>query len=374
MKPRSFQSRHVRRRRDDARDLMKHKISIALCTYNGAKYLSSQLESYLAQTYPPGEVVVCDDCSQDETVSMLDEFARRAPFPVRILVNEQNIGSTKNFEKAISRCSGDIIFLSDQDDVWAPNKIERVVNEFDNDCEVGMVFSDAELVEETLQPLGSNLFDTFERPDVWRRGGIIKQEDLFSRLLKGNIVAGTTLAFRAKYNKAIIPIPTDVPQMIHDGWIAIVLSVTAKSVFLNEPLVKYRQHPEQQIGAIPRRHARPAFKPTRKMLVNSSRINLMESIEGTHKNRMQGMELLKSYMTPRIDAPERIMNVVNEEKDYHQECARHFHLRKSLLSYKHKMRLWPIIKELLSGRYHRCSNGIRSAAGDFMAFTEFSWK
>src|SRR5262249_10160572 len=108
---------------------MRPKISIALCTYNGAKYLSSQLESYLAQTCLPDEVVVCDDCSQDETVTILNDFAIRAPFPVRILVNDQNLGSTKNFEKSISLCSGEIIFLSDQDDVWMPNKIERVSSE-----------------------------------------------------------------------------------------------------------------------------------------------------------------------------------------------------------------------------------------------------
>ena len=207
---------------------MNRKISIALCTYNGARYLSPQLESYLAQTYPPDEVVVCDDCSIDETVSALDEFARRAHFPTRIHVNKQNIGSTKNFENVISRCSGDIIFLSDQDDVWAPNKIERVVGEFDNDYDVGMVFSDAELVDETLRPLGRNLSDYLGNPDFLKQGGVIKSEELLQRLLKRNVVSGNTLAFRAKYNNAILPIPSDIPLMIHDGWIAVVLSMTAK--------------------------------------------------------------------------------------------------------------------------------------------------
>src|SRR5262249_23530165 len=152
----------------------------------------------------------------------------------------------------ISRCSGDIIFLSDQDDVGAPNKIERVVSEFDNDGEVGMVFSDAELVDETLQALGSNLSDAILEENSSRiivsllvHSGVIRQEDLLLTLLRTNIVAGNTLAFRAKYNKAIIPIPTGIPGMIHDRWIALVISMTAKSVFLNEPLVKYRQHARQ---------------------------------------------------------------------------------------------------------------------------------
>src|SRR5262245_39471269 len=163
---------------------MKRKISIALCTYNGTKYLSSQLESYLAQTCPPDEVVVCDDCSQDETVSTLNEFAERAPFPVRIFVNERNLGSTKNFEKAISLCSGDIIFLSDQDDAWASNKIERIVEEFDRDSEVGMVFSNAELVDETMQPLGSNFFNDRDASKLRER---IENGEMFSISIKANI-------------------------------------------------------------------------------------------------------------------------------------------------------------------------------------------
>jgi glycosyltransferase involved in cell wall biosynthesis len=344
-----------------ADDSMKRKISIALCTYNGAKYLSSQLESYLAQTCPPGEVVVCDDCSQDETVSTLSGFAERAPFPMRVLVNEQNVGSTKNFEKAISSCSGDIIFLSDQDDVWAPNKVERVVGEFDNDREVGMVFSDAELVDESLRPLGGKLSDaiiednsTLAIKPILRRSGVIRQDDLLSTLLRTNVVAGATLAFRAKYKKAIIPIPAGIPGVIHDRWIALVISMTAKGVFLNEPLVKYRQHAQQQIGASPRRRARSAVKP--------ARISVMESIVEAQEGFVR--ELIG--VTSRTVAPEQVMNIVNAEIDYRQKCVRHFQLRKSLLSDKRTMRLWPVIKELLSGRYHRCSNGILSAAGDLV--------
>lgn len=351
---------------------MRHKISIALCTYNGTKYLSPQLESYLAQTYPPDEVVVCDDCSQDETVSILDEFAERSPFSTRVRVNEQNIGYTKNFENAISRCSGDIIFLSDQDDVWEPNKIESVVDVFDNDCEVGMVFSDAKLVDETLQPLGSNLSDFFEYPDLLKRGGVVKWEDLAPRLLKRNMVAGNTIAFRAKYNKVILPIPLDLPWRAHDGWIAMLLSMTAKCVFINEPLVKYRQHAGQLIGADPRRHTRRMFNLARTTLVKSDRITVME--EQTLER--ESMELIKGYITQRIDLAECVMNAVNAEIERRRERVRHFQLRKSLLSDKQKymMRLLRVIKELLSGRYHRYSNGIRSAAGDIMAFAEFPWK
>ncbi|HEX5083194.1 MAG TPA: glycosyltransferase family 2 protein [Blastocatellia bacterium] len=358
---------------------MSNKISIALCAYNGAKYLSPQLESYMTQTRPPDEVIVCDDCSQDETVSMLDEFARRSPFPARVFINEQNVGYTKNFENAISRCSGDIIFLSDQDDVWEPNKIESVVSVFDNDCEVGMVFSDAGLVDETLRPLGSDLSDYYEYPKHLKRGGVIKCEELLPSLLKRNMVAGNTIAFRAKYNKLILPIPLDLPRRTHDGWIAMLLLMTAKCVFINEPLVKYRQHAMQLIGADPRRRAGRRtgagpniFNLDRTTLVKSNRITIMEE----QILERESMELIKGYITRRTDLAESVLSAVNAEIGRRRERVRHYQLRKSLLSDKQKYmpRLLRVIKELLSGRYHRYSNGIRSAAGDLMAFAEFPWK
>jgi glycosyltransferase involved in cell wall biosynthesis len=346
---------------------MKHKISIALCTYNGAKYLPSQLESYLAQTRPPDEVVACDDRSQDETVRKLKEFAELAPFPMRIFVNEQNIGSTKNFEKAISHCSGDIIFLSDQDDVWAPNKVERLTGEFDNDNEVGMAFSDSELVDETLQPLGISLYDAVQI--ALRHCGRINQENLFSTLLLGrNGVFGHALAFRAEYKKSIIPIPTDIPRVIHDLWIAFVISAAAKVVFLDEPLVKYRQHAQQQIGIDPRKAALQTCEPgtQAEQRCKPSRISFVEDIWRGWTARKEFIELIASHITSRIQPPRHIMSAVKAEITYCQELAWHYQLRNSFLSDKRMMRLRPIIKELLSGGYHRCSSGVRSAVGDFV--------
>ena len=129
------------------------KLSIAMCTYNGASYLQEQLDSFLWQTRLPDEIVVCDDCSQDETVEILKEFAANSPFPVHLHVNKTNLGLTKNFEKAIGKCTGDIIFLSDQDDVWLPERLEKFEAAFQKDADVGLVFCDAYLVNEKLESL-----------------------------------------------------------------------------------------------------------------------------------------------------------------------------------------------------------------------------
>src|SRR4051812_33755133 len=126
-------------------------ISVALCTYNGAKYLPAQLASLVQQTHLPIELIVCDDSSTDATPQILKEFAAISPFSVRLQFNEANLGSTKNFEKAIGLCTGAVIATCDQDDVWLPQKLERIAAVFDKEPDVGLAFSDAILVDDELR-------------------------------------------------------------------------------------------------------------------------------------------------------------------------------------------------------------------------------
>src|SRR5437879_6214343 len=128
------------------------RLSIAMCTYNGARFLKEQLDSIASQTCSPDEVIVCDDHSSDGTVQVIERFASGAPFPVKLQVNETNLGSTKNFEKAIGLCQGEVIALADQDDVWSSIKLERLIAAFESDPNLGLVFSDAQLVDECLLP------------------------------------------------------------------------------------------------------------------------------------------------------------------------------------------------------------------------------
>jgi glycosyltransferase involved in cell wall biosynthesis len=124
------------------------KLSVALCTYNGAKYLKEQLDSIGRQTRLPDELVICDDRSTDGTPGIVSQFAAEARFPVAFTVNKVNLGATKNFEKAIGRCTGDIILQSDQDDVWLDKKLELIEGIFLNNPDVRAIFSDAEVVDE----------------------------------------------------------------------------------------------------------------------------------------------------------------------------------------------------------------------------------
>src|SRR5258708_29962312 len=121
----------------------EQRISVAMCTYNGARFLAQQLESIVAQTRLPDELVVCDDVSADESPEIIRKFAKNAPFPVRLELNEKNLGSSKNFEKAIGLCRGGLIALADQDDVWKPQKLAVLETVLENHPEVGYAFSDA---------------------------------------------------------------------------------------------------------------------------------------------------------------------------------------------------------------------------------------
>ena len=103
---------------------MTATVSIALCTYNGEKFLDLQLESLRHQTVAPDELIVCDDASSDRSVEIVEAFARRVSFPVRLFRNARNLGYVKNFEQAISHCTQDLVFLCDQDDLWDARKIE----------------------------------------------------------------------------------------------------------------------------------------------------------------------------------------------------------------------------------------------------------
>src|SRR5256885_16928924 len=119
-----------------------------MCTFNGARFLGAQLASIATQERPPDELVVCDDGSSDGSVELVRAFALRASFSTRLVTNDIKLGSTKNFEKAISLCQGAIIALADQDDVWYPNKLGRIEKAFLQSSQIVLAFSDADLIDD----------------------------------------------------------------------------------------------------------------------------------------------------------------------------------------------------------------------------------
>lgn len=221
------------------------KVSIALCTWNGERFLQEQLDSILAQSRPPDELVVCDDQSSDATADIVARFSSQAHFPVRFERNEKRLGPTQNFAKAIGMCSGDIIFFCDQDDYWLANKLERMSDVFVKKPEVGLVFSDGYIVDQDRERLGYTLWDVARLSRRHVAG--IRAGRLFDLLIQRNVVTGAAAAFRASFRDTVLPIPREA--MLHDAWIALILGGTTKCLALDEPLFEYRQHTSQQTGA-----------------------------------------------------------------------------------------------------------------------------
>lgn len=218
------------------------KISVALCTYNGSRFVREQLDSIAAQTTLPGELVICDDGSTDTTADIVREFARVAPFEVRFIQNSERLGATKNFEKAITLCQGRIVALADQDDVWNRDKLSRMIDTMERDLNRGGAFSDADLIDEHSEPLGRRLWASIPFcPRTDRLGS----DEFAGVLLKQHAVTGATLVFRAEFREQILPIPT---CWVHDAWIAWMLVLYSSLALIRDPLMRYRIHGAQQFG------------------------------------------------------------------------------------------------------------------------------
>jgi glycosyltransferase involved in cell wall biosynthesis len=223
------------------------KISVALCTYNGQKFISEQLNSILGQTYPVNEIIICDDGSSDNTIGILKEFQVRYPNIIKLFINYINIGGKKNFEKAFSLTTGDLIFFSDQDDVWEKNKVEIIVKTFAMFPDRLGVFSDAYLINETGEKFSYSFLDSLAFTEMER--GLINEKDIHNYILKfGNMVAGSMLAVKKESKKYVLPFQL-MDVMWHDHWIALALSVESKLSFIDKKLINYRIHNLQQIGA-----------------------------------------------------------------------------------------------------------------------------
>src|SRR3954447_24654813 len=135
------------------------RISVAMATWNGERFIAQQLQSIAEQTRPPDELVISDDGSSDDTVEVARRFARRAAFDVVIMPNEERIGYSDNFFRAMKACTGDLIALCDQDDVWHPDKLARCERPLQLDPSVSLVAHSGRVVDDGLRPVRSNLGD-----------------------------------------------------------------------------------------------------------------------------------------------------------------------------------------------------------------------
>lgn len=217
------------------------QIDILMATYNGEKYLREQIESILNQTYKNIRLIISDDCSKDSTREILEEYERKDE-RVKVYFQEKNLGYVKNFEFLLTKVENEIYALSDQDDVWLPNKIENTYNKL-KDTNSDLVFTDLEVVDESLQ----TMFPSFN--DFMKLSRKIKKYKSDYRMqYLYNCVTGCTLMSKKKFIEKIIPIPKNYKYVIHDTWIGLNVALSGKIEYLDEKTIKYRQHGSNQVG------------------------------------------------------------------------------------------------------------------------------
>jgi len=319
-----------------------------MCTYNGAEFLPAQWESILAQSRRPDQIVVCDDGSSDQTRSLLEKLAKESSIPVTLRFNEKNLGSVKNFEQAIRLCTGEIIALSDQDDVWRTDKLQSIEEEFKKSPGAGLVFSEAEIVDENLQPLGRRMWTEVGFESYKQK--LIARGRALEVLITGWTVTGATMAFRSEFVNLSLPIPDGI-AMIHDGWIALTIAAVAEVVAIDDPLIKYRQHHKQQIGA-----------PSRPVTTEQSR-----GVQAAFRRRNSSADLHKILET----LEKRLLDharTYDTRKALAFVSDYSFHLNvRANLPQRRLNRLPRILRELLTRRYHEYANGFKSAAKDLVS-------
>ena len=197
-----------------------------MATYNGEKYLSEQLETILVNLKDEDEIIISDDGSQDGTLAVIAEFQKR--FPHITVLQGPKKGVHQNFANAIAHASGDVIFLSDQDDLWMANKVETVLEAM-KQPEVWTVVHDANVVDET----GTNVIcESFYELRHSKPG-------LFANLLR-NSYLGCCVAFKRELKEYILPIPQNIEM--HDTWIGLISEWKHCGRFIDDKLISYRRH------------------------------------------------------------------------------------------------------------------------------------
>jgi glycosyltransferase involved in cell wall biosynthesis len=251
-------------------------VSVAMATYNGEKYITTQLESIINQTYSNIEIIITDDASTDSTAQIIKTLQEKYNY-IKLFVNAVNLGITKTFEQSIKNCSGDYIAMSDQDDIWELNKIEILLSHIENE---DAVYSNSLLVDKNGQSLNKD-FKSLMKLQSYYDG---------APFLMGNCIPGHTIMMKAAFTKIILPLPGEV---MFDRWISFCAAGNNGIKYVDMPLVNYRQHESNAIGTTKSKNKRP--RKTKKETFNIKLKELKRMNEAPITNTLT-KQLLKEML------------------------------------------------------------------------------
>lgn len=324
---------------------MTLKLSIVLCTYKGAAFLPEQLDSFLTQTRLPDEIVVGDDASPDESWAIVQDFAVRARamgIVVRATRHAANLGYVANFSQTLRQATGDVLFLSDQDDVWRSDKLAVMEARFIEDSTLTLLCSDAQLVDAVGQPIGGTLFGTLELNPKERIA--VRSGRAFDVLIRRSMVTGATAALRRQALDLALPVGAG---WIHDEWMAMVLSTVGHVGMVEEQLIDYRQHASNQVGMRKRNLIDKWRDLTR------SRVEQFEAEVGRQQMLEAHLRRLGEVVPPAC-----LSTVVERRK--------HFEVRVEMGRHSRLRRIPAIWREAWRSNYQRFGTGKRSVLRDLL--------
>lgn len=321
------------------------KISIAMATYNGARYLQAQLDSFTRQTRRPDELVITDDCSSDETVEIVKDYAKHAPFEVRWGVNDTRLGYAGNFNEALLRAIGDLVFLSDQDDVWFDEKLATMEAAANEKTDALILINDAVLTDADLHPT------RFTKLGQTRAGGYSDHA----------FMMGCCAAIRRELLDLCSPIPTECES--HDAWITKIAEGLGKREILEIPLQYYRRHGRNESDFVVNRIAKVSAKT-----VFLDR--LTAAFSGRQKRQLATSAKETAILLERVAqmCESRPDWLPEEMRSFRTRLERELDIRKSRVALRDKpryARIKPALEMLRRGDYAEFHN-VTGALGDIL--------
>jgi glycosyltransferase involved in cell wall biosynthesis len=219
-------------------------VGVVIATYNGEKFLNEQIQSILNQFKKPEKIVVVDDCSMDTTKDIIKYYMKNFPELFIFIENEKNLGSKKTFEIGIAACDTDYIVLSDQDDIWTPEKISKLFYLLERNENAKLCFHDLAMIDSQGTGLGRNFWEAAPAHEPLPVTGLAARERLVAL---SNPVPGCTMFFSSGLKNFILPIPPS-KWVGHDWWISVIAFFLADPVYVTDTLAFYRLHANQTAG------------------------------------------------------------------------------------------------------------------------------
>ena len=277
------------------------KVDILLATYNGAKYLEDQLNSILSQTYSDFRLLISDDSSTDNTKEILEKYKEKDE-RITVFYQENNLGVIKNFEFLLKKVENEYYMFSDQDDIWKENKIEKSIQKI-KETNSDLIYTDLEVVDENMNVTYKSYL---KLKGFYKK---IKKYNNFESLYLNNFITGCTILSKKELIKEFLPLPNTSKFVLHDYWISLVISQKGKIDYIEEPLIKYRQHKNNKVGSKKKTDEMRNLEDIRNLFITVKKEHFKVFVENEEKFKSEKIRNLNKIALKYFEDLEKVKNI-----------------------------------------------------------------